>query len=254
MAPPSIREGIGQSLPLHPPRVISRELKAFDLHGKRGGTVDLLRCDFYAFGEKLTNSFPPRNEMNELDNGIPIAEREIDSSGLLFRDQSLFKAFHGKSNNAAAGDCVHPVVIAEFISCNDHLCILDITIGSKCKDRFIIRSLSDIFDTINQRFGIPTAANRTCKTSPRAKAKLQEGVSIDLLGMVECILLPIPRWKRPRLVGQINRHHGSYTWENPSPLGQRMLRNFLLATFHNFPEGLFVGDSNLAITPDDKGF
>src|SRR5208283_4289719 len=89
--------------------IVHRRLDATTVYGIFvRARPNLPRRHLDSVGKCVAKAFPVNDHPGQLNNGRGIAPSKLQSSSLLFRQDSVLVTFDGKSNHAATRDGVYP--------------------------------------------------------------------------------------------------------------------------------------------------
>ena len=109
MTPPPVTGGIGQCHSSRASRIISGQLKPFDMHGKFVSPLDVLGQLFYALTPSLSGSLTLADMVDRVDNGFIIAEIHGKTHIGLVQDP-FFNTLHQEADDIALGVATEAVV------------------------------------------------------------------------------------------------------------------------------------------------
>jgi len=95
-----------------------------------------------SLSQKISHILSFGNHVDKLYHGFGIAKLYFHPPGVIFFQDSFFKAFHGEGDGATAGNGVEAIIITKIPCHSNRFQVLNVTHRSKCSDGFIFRAFA----------------------------------------------------------------------------------------------------------------
>ena len=239
------RGGVTEAHALEHAGGVGRHFQRLDgVQEATGLAAQLRRQTRRTLGQHLAKAAPVCRVLDEVENGVIVAEMEV-ATGVLAAQQPLLEALEGKRQGDAEADRVHAQLVAQLVGLDDRPLVGVVQHGAEGEDRFVFRHLpagAGVFAVVHVK--VLAAGHRALE----AGGVLVEigrlvGLAGDGVGFVVPLRLQVAHAQGADLVHHVDENRGAVVLER---CGADLHR--LAGLAQQGLDGLRVGDGGLALT------